>query len=138
MSDSWVVSKLLSLDAKAKVFPSLVDPSMAEAMEAWHVVTLGCDLGISQVHFKGDSLNVVSVLKKEGPCWSTFGHLIEDSKLCLNRLLPFFVHHIKREANKVAHCWAKLAISWLLNEAWVEECSLFIRNVLSKRLLLDQ
>jgi hypothetical protein len=30
----------------------------------------------------------------------------------------------------VAHCLAKLALSWFLDEVWMEECSSLIRNVI--------
>jgi len=67
--------------AEAKLFPSLMDPMVAEALGAWIAVNFGCELGFTQVHLEGDSLNVVNALKKTGPCCTSFGHLIEDTRL---------------------------------------------------------
>jgi hypothetical protein len=49
-------------------------------------VSLGCDLGLTHVHLEGDSLIVVEALKKKEPCWSSFGHLIDDARTCLQRM----------------------------------------------------
>jgi hypothetical protein len=71
-------------------------------------VKLGCDLGLSHMHLEGDSLNVVNALKKTVPCCSNFGHLIDDT-----------------------HKVAKLVISQLFEEVWVEEyCLSFLWNVI--------
>lgn len=64
---------------------------MAEALGAWYAVKLGCELGYSHVHLEGDSLNVVTALKKDGPCERSFGHLIEDIQTWLQRLHPFSI-----------------------------------------------
>jgi hypothetical protein len=42
----------------------------------------------------------------------------------------FFVHHVRWEANIVAHGITKLAISQLLDEVWREDCPSIIRNVI--------
>jgi hypothetical protein len=115
--------------AQAKVLPSLLDPSMAEALGAWYAVKLGCDLGFSHVLFQGDCLNVVVALNKDGPCDSIFGHLIEDTQNWFQRLHPFFVHHVRRQANMAAHGLAKLAISLRLDNVWKEDCPSFIHDV---------
>lgn len=100
------------LAAQAKFFSSLMDSSLAAALgSAWYAVKLGCDMGSSHVHLEGDTLSVVAALKKNGPCGSSFGHLIEDTRLWLQRVLPHvFIHHICREVNVAAHCLAKLTI----------------------------
>jgi len=116
--------------AEAKLFPSLMDPMVAEALGAWIAVKFGCELGFTQVHLEGDSLNVVSILKKTGPCCTSLGHLIEDTRLWLQRLDPFCVYHVRRDANLVAHRVAKLAISQLLNEVWLEDCPSFLQDVI--------
>jgi hypothetical protein len=75
-------------------------------------------------------LNVVAALKKNGPCGSSFGHLIEDTRLWLQRLPHVFIHHVCREANAVAHCLAQLAISQFSDDVRIGDCPSMIRNVL--------
>jgi hypothetical protein len=62
---------------------------MAEAWGAWSAMRLGCDLGLTHVQLEGNALNVVAALKKEGPCWSPFGHLIADTCMCLAQMLSY-------------------------------------------------
>jgi hypothetical protein len=82
---------------------------VAEALGAWFAVKLCCDFDISHVNLEGDSMNVVNTLKKIEPfSSSSFGHLIEDTRLWLKRLHPFTIHHVRRDANIAAHKIAKL------------------------------
>jgi hypothetical protein len=69
---------------------------------------------------EGDSLSVISNLKKTEPCGSGCGQLISDTKLILSSLLHCDFHHVKRDANKVAHCMAKFAPSQMLDKTWIE------------------
>jgi len=57
----------------AETFYHSSDPTQAEARAAWRAISPYHDLGLHRVHFEGDSLNVVSALKKEEPCWTRFG-----------------------------------------------------------------
>jgi hypothetical protein len=49
---------------KAKVFPYIPNPATKEALGAWLVVSLGCELGFTEVILEGDSLAVIGALKK--------------------------------------------------------------------------
>lgn len=98
---------------------------MAAASGAWYAVKLGCDIGASHVHLEGDSLSVVAALKRNDPCCSRFGHLIEDT-----RSLLYMLHHVRQEANNAAYHLAKLAIFQLLDNVWRGDCPSVIRNVL--------
>lgn len=99
-------------------------------LSAWVAVNLGCGLGLTHVHLEGDSLIVIDALKKEGPCWSSFGHLIGDTQTCLQRMQCFSVSHVRREANNVAHVLAKLSLSQSINKVWREDCPILIQNAL--------
>jgi hypothetical protein len=117
--------------AKAKVFPYIADPATGEALGARLAVSLGCELGFTDVILEGDSLVVIGALKKHDVCLSSYGHLIDDAKQGLLRMQPFLINHVRREANWVAHCLAKLAISQLLDAMWVAECPSIIHHVIS-------
>jgi hypothetical protein len=115
---------------QAKVFPFVVDPSMAEALGDWNAEKFGCELGLSHVHLEGDALNVVEALKKEGPCWHPFGYLIEDTRSYLSQMLSYSVIHAHRVANMVAHKLDKFAFSQLLDVSWLDECPGVIWHVI--------
>jgi hypothetical protein len=120
--------------AKARFFPGIVNPTVAESMGAWQAVVMCCDMRFPQVVFEGDSLNVVSAHNNEDPCWS-FGQIIEDIKAKIQDIPSVRVQHVPREANNVAHSLAKVAVSQMLDKFWIEECPSSIRVVylLSKR-----
>ncbi|XP_062176146.1 uncharacterized protein LOC133881223 [Alnus glutinosa] len=103
--------------AKARFFPSIVNPTVAESMGAWQAVVMCCDMRFPQVVFEGDSWNVVSALNKEDPCWSSFGQIIEDIRAKLQDIPSVRVQHVPREANNVTHSLAKAVVSQMLDNS---------------------
>jgi ribonuclease HI len=67
--------------ALAKVIPFVEDPTAAEAIAAWHAVNLCVDRGFHQVVLERDSQIVVSALNQTSPSWSSYGQLLEDTKV---------------------------------------------------------
>jgi hypothetical protein len=86
-------------------------------------------MGWSHVILEGDFLGVVSALQKDEPCWNSVGQLIEDTRSSLQDFHSFFIKHVKRDTNQVAHRLAKLAISQLLDTSWIE-CPSFIQDII--------
>jgi hypothetical protein len=112
--------------ALTKFIPYIVDPLIAESVAVWFAAQFICELGLQHMILEGDSLSVISDLKKIGPCGSGCGQLISDTKLILSSLLHCDFHHMKRDANKVAHCMSKFALSQMLDKTWIEVCPSFI------------
>ena len=57
--------------------------------------------------FEGDSETITTAINSRSPCYSSFGHILEDVKaLALNFVLATFVH-VKRQGNAVADKLAK-------------------------------
>jgi ribonuclease HI len=108
--------------AKARFVSGIVNPTVAESMGAWQAVVMCCDMRFPLVVLEGDSLNVVSALNKEEPCWSSFGHITEDIRAKLQDIPSIRVQHVPREANKVAHLLSKATVSQMLDNSWIEEC----------------
>jgi len=100
--------------ARAKVVSFTIDPTTAEALAAWEAVRFCIDSGLTRVVVEGDAQIVVNALNQRSACWSSFGHLIDDTKILLERLLSVNIRHVKRSTNMVAHILAKRAISQLL------------------------
>jgi hypothetical protein len=88
------------------------------------------------VHFERDSLTVVSALKKEEPCWTRFGQLVNDSKLLLPDFDLISVRHCCRTANGAGHTLAKFALSHRVNCVWLEESPPPIRSVILEEKIL--
>jgi hypothetical protein len=44
--------------------------------------------GMQRVLIEGDALSIVAALRKLGQCWSSYGHLIEDTRVLLERVQP--------------------------------------------------
>jgi len=98
------------LAALTKFVPHIIDPLIAKTVAVWFAAQFVCDLDIQHMILKGDSLQVISNLKKVGPLGSGSGQLIYDTKLLLSSLVHCGFQHVKRGANKAAHCMAKFAL----------------------------
>jgi hypothetical protein len=59
--------------------PFVTDPMLAEALGACHALLFCRQQRYTHVVFEGDSQVVVNALKKDGPCWTSFGQIIEDT-----------------------------------------------------------
>jgi len=55
------------------------------------------------VIFEGDSMSVVSALSTENPCWSRYGHVIEDARVRMREIGSTEVQHVRRCANQAAY-----------------------------------
>jgi hypothetical protein len=83
--------------------PSITDPATAEAIVAWMMADFCCKLGFRRVVLEGDSMEVVTALKRGGNCSERYGHFVDDARQLLNSLELWHVQHVGREANTVAH-----------------------------------
>jgi ribonuclease HI len=97
--------------AIAKSMPFRTDPAMAEAFAAWEAVNFCFDRGWKNIIFEGDALSIVLALRNTGQCWSAYGHVIEDTKVLLERVESVAIKHVNRSGNKVAHSLSQMAIS---------------------------
>lgn len=82
---------------------------------------IGRDLGIHNIILEGDALKIVHLLRNEGQSQSRYDNLIDDLNTMLNNLHSWYVKHVKREANIVAHHLAKAALQQLSEQIWMEE-----------------
>jgi len=121
------------LAAQANFLPSLLKLNMATARGAWHAVKLESNIGASHVHLEGDNMEVLAALRKSGPCESSYGHLIEEAKIGIQRLPQVAILHACKEANVAATCLAKLASLWCLDNVWMGNFPPLIWNVLSAK-----
>jgi hypothetical protein len=115
--------------ALARVVPYIADLLTAETVAAWHAAQLICEKGYQKVLFEGDCLSIISDLKKEDPSGNGGGLLISDMKFLLSTIEVINFQHVKRDANKAAHCLAKFAITHMIDKVWVKHCPPIIQHV---------
>lgn len=60
--------------------PYITDPTMAKGVALWRAMLFCLNLGVSKLHLEGDSQEIVQALLREGPCWSRYVYLIEESR----------------------------------------------------------
>ena len=90
--------------------PNISCPSVAEALGAWKLVGMCLSLNFSKIILKGDALEVVNALKKDGLCWCSYGTVVNDTKALLSTFREWKVSHTKRVGNVAAHELAKLGL----------------------------
>ena len=70
-------------------------------------VWFALQLGLAEVVFEGDFETITTAINSGSPCYSSFGHILDDVKaLVLNFVSATFVH-VKRQGNAVADKLAK-------------------------------
>ena len=97
--------------ASCDVRSYLTEPEGAEILAMRNVVDLCLHLGLEHVCLEGDAWSVVQSLQQEEQRGGRFGHVVQDVAETLRELQEWRVQHVPREANKVAHCLARRALS---------------------------
>ena len=101
-------------DAEERVCGALSDRTVlpktveeVKAMACRIVVRFALEHGLEEVVFEGDSKTITTAINLTSPCFSSFGHILDDFKaLALNFVSATFVH-VKRQGNAVADKLAK-------------------------------
>jgi len=114
--------------AHAKSFPYINDPKVAEAIGAWQVMSLCYDRGWTSIILEGDAGNVVGALRRNAPCWKSYGQLIEATQRRITEIGQAQIQHVRREANNAAHLLAKHAVVNSIDFIWQGECPLPIQS----------
>jgi ribonuclease HI len=117
--------------ASVTVVPFVTDPTSAEALGAWHSLSLCRRRGFNHVLLEGDSSVVVSAINNTLPCLSSYGQVIEDTRFCLQEVQPVEVQHVKREANQAPHLLAKDGLCVLNDCTWLGECPSPIQDIVA-------
>ena len=93
----------------------------AEALAALRVVVFAKELSIFKIIVEGDCLKVVQALKAREHCNTLYGNVIEDARLQGASLQVCHFQHVRRKGNKLAHALARIAVSSVDFDVWVEE-----------------
>jgi ribonuclease HI len=109
----------------------ITDPTVAEAMGAWHAFSLCRALGLSKVVFEGDSSIVVAALNNENPTCSSYGHIVVDTRSLFQSFHAVEIRHVQRVANTAAHVLAKFALVHTSDFEWLGACPQQISQIVS-------
>lgn len=118
------------LVAKSIAWVGSLDSLAAEAMAAYFGVIVGHEQGVQHLILEGDAKQKTNAIQDECKNHSLIGHLIDDVKTGLNVYSKWKVEHVHREANKVAHNLAKLAIQQATDSVWLDEGPSCIGDIL--------
>ncbi|PRQ34728.1 hypothetical protein RchiOBHm_Chr5g0072311 [Rosa chinensis] len=86
--------------------------------------------GMDSVDIETDCVAVITALHRNTEDLSEVGCIVEDCKAYLSSLSSFTLRSIYREANGVAHRLTHLASVEWLDDYWLEETLVMIRDVL--------
>jgi len=107
-----------------------VEPVVAESMAALHAIEFCCGRGLIKIILEGDSLQVVSAIKKQGFIWATHRQIIADIQDVLRFFQSWEVCHTKCAENSATHLLAKACFNHAQERVWIHcipECiSLFV------------
>ena len=97
------------LAARSLTMNAHTDVATAKALAAVHAIMLCKEMGYTNILFEGDALQVIRAIGEEGPCFSSFGHLINCIHNELRGLECASFIPVCREVNGAAHLLAQLA-----------------------------
>jgi hypothetical protein len=109
-----------------------IEAATAEALAAVHAILFCKELGYSNILFEGDALQVIKAIGEEGPCFNSFGHLIDCIHSELRTLEQARFIHVRREANSAAHLLAQLATAHVTLSTWLGYAPLSVGDIVRR------
>jgi ribonuclease HI len=103
---------------------------MIEALAARRAIIFAKEVGIADVEFEGDAVNVIRDLSSQVPIHTPYGLIIEDARAILQNLQRSSLSHTRRSGNTVAHALARRASNCNSPLIWMEEVPPDITHVL--------
>jgi hypothetical protein len=97
-----------------------LDPAISEAIGAKMGAELGRSLGLHSIFLEGDASVVVSALNREEQEFSRLGSIIVATRKILREFLVWKVGSVRRSCNNAAHQLARLVVSQVLNQTWMD------------------
>ncbi|KAF5470754.1 hypothetical protein F2P56_011245 [Juglans regia] len=83
------------------------DPLLVESYGALQAIKFGIELGLGQVIFEGDSLQVINNLKATVEVWSSASMFVSEAKELSSCFAKCDFSHVRRNGNNIAHLLAK-------------------------------
>ncbi|KAL5745280.1 hypothetical protein ACOSP7_026426 [Xanthoceras sorbifolium] len=112
-----------------KGFDSLYSPPIAEALAILCGINLVIETGLLPVCVESDAEFVVNLISSKAALISEIGVVIEEILHLLAMHLVSSARFIPKVANQVAHQLAKFDLSFVNEFVWLEDCSLYVENL---------
>jgi hypothetical protein len=103
---------------------------MIEALAARRAIIFAKEVGIDDVEFEGDAVNVICDLSCQVPIHTPYGLIIEDARAIHPNFQRPSLSHTRRSGNTVAHALARRAFNCNSPLIWMEEVPPDITHVL--------
>ena len=100
-------------------FPGLA--VMVEALAARRAVLFAKEISVFGVVVEGDSLQVIKAVNSSKRSKTTYGHIIDETRLLSSSLSCCNFVHVQREGNKLAHALARQAAVSADTDVWMED-----------------
>jgi ribonuclease HI len=104
--------------SKSRMKEGVLDATTGEALAALMAAELCVEMGISRVQLEGDAKNVVTAVLSTEPDDSSKGQITTDIRATLRAVPWWEMNHTRRDANRVAHALAELAVKQSVNGVW--------------------
>jgi ribonuclease HI len=112
--------------AVSKTLDTFQEPVHGESFAALQVVEFCRDLGLQEVIFEGDSLQVINMILDHEESWCRFGQVIADIKTVLGSFQRWEFKHVRRAQNTAAHGLANESVREVIDRVWMEEIPICI------------
>ena len=106
-------------------------PQIAEALGILRGLFLARETGLFPAILESDALSIVDLIASPSAVDSDVGVLIHDIRSVLAYSNFFSVAFSSRLTNKVAHGLAKLALGYVGEFVWMEDCPLAVESLVS-------
>ena len=104
-NDGLVVASL------AKRLNQAYKPVKIEAVAAIQAIEFAGEIEVDRISVEGDSSVVTKAMRTKNIGMASYGLLIDDVRILEMNFVELSYSHPKREGNKVAHCFARLALN---------------------------
>ena len=119
---------VVARDSDGRVVGALSDrvglPGTVEEVEAIacrEAVKFALQLGLTEVVFEGDSESITMAIISGKPCFSSYGHILDDVKALISHFASVSFLHVKRQGNAVADKLAKVAKNFPCPHVWSDD-----------------
>ena len=92
-----------------------------EAIACREAVRFALQLGLTDVVFEGDFESITMAINSGNPCFSSYGHILDDVKALVLNFVSVSFLHVKRQGNVVADKLAKVAKNFPCPHVWSDD-----------------
>ncbi|XP_022735618.1 uncharacterized protein LOC111288977 [Durio zibethinus] len=100
------------------------DATMVKSWAAAAAVNLAAEVGFHNIELEGDAFNVITQVMQREKNLAPIGIIIDEIQLRLSSFTSWACQYFNRDANKVSHELARMALDHVEDHYWVEETPL--------------